>query len=93
MKGLRFLVVEGYSIEGREDLQAGGASLASELYAKMLKRWAPGADEAGGGRGKLRPWDTTGQQRLTVTLPDRASLDNLADSLARLLSVHEGKQD
>jgi len=44
MKGLRFLVVEGYSIEGREDLQAGGASLASELYAKMLKRWAPGAE-------------------------------------------------
>ena len=37
--------------------------------------------------------DATGQQRLTVTLPDRAALDNLADSLARLLSVQEAKPD
>ena len=37
--------------------------------------------------------DAAGQQRLTVTLPDRAALDNLADSLARLLSVQESKQD
>lgn len=44
MKGLRFLVVEGYAKEGREDLKAGGASLASDLYAKMLMRWAPGAE-------------------------------------------------
>ncbi len=44
MKGLRFLVVEGYSREGREDLKAGGASRASDLYAKMLMRWAPGSE-------------------------------------------------
>ena len=44
MKGLRFLVVEGYSREGREDLKAGGASRASDLYAKMLMRWTPGSE-------------------------------------------------
>ena len=44
MDNLKFLVVEGYAKEGREDLRQGGASLASELYAKMLKRWAPGAE-------------------------------------------------
>ena len=31
--------------------------------------------------------DGTGRQRLTVTLPDRAALDVLAQSLARLLAV------
>ena len=44
MNSLKFLVVEGYAKEGREDLRQGGASLASELYARMLKRWAPGAE-------------------------------------------------
>ena len=41
MDGLKFLVVEGYAKEGREDLRQGGASLASELYAKMLTAWSP----------------------------------------------------
>ncbi len=39
----RFIVVDGYSREGREDLRAGGATPAGELYAQMLKKCAPGA--------------------------------------------------
>ena len=31
--------------------------------------------------------DEDGRQRLTVTLPDRAALDKLAESLSRLLAV------
>lgn len=31
--------------------------------------------------------DAAGKTRLTVTLPDRAALDQLADTLARLLAV------
>ena len=37
----RFLVVDGYAREGREDLQAGGATTAGELYSQMLKDCAP----------------------------------------------------
>ncbi len=40
---LRFLVVDGYRREGREELAAGGATPAGELYRRMLQRWAPGA--------------------------------------------------
>jgi len=39
--GPRLLVVDGYSREGREDLRAGGASTAGELYAAMLTRCGP----------------------------------------------------
>ncbi len=39
----RFLVVDGYAKEGREDLRAGGATTAGELYERMLKKCAPGA--------------------------------------------------
>ena len=38
----RFLVLDGYSREGRKDLQAGGASTAGELYSRMLKDCTPG---------------------------------------------------
>ena len=38
---LRFLVVDGYAREGREDLKAGGASTAGQLYERMLKKCAP----------------------------------------------------
>ncbi|MBC8269562.1 MAG: type 1 glutamine amidotransferase [Rhodospirillaceae bacterium] len=38
---VRFLVLDGYSKEGREDLQAGGASTAGSLYERMLKRCHP----------------------------------------------------
>lgn len=37
-----YLVLDGYSKEGREDLKAGGASTAGDLYARMLKRCTPG---------------------------------------------------
>ena len=37
----RFLVVDGYAREGREDLRAGGATTAGVLYEQMLKRCAP----------------------------------------------------
>jgi GMP synthase (glutamine-hydrolysing) len=39
----RFLVVDGYAREGREDLRAGGASTAGALYERMLKKCAPDA--------------------------------------------------
>ncbi len=41
---LRFLVVDGYAKEGREDLKAGGASTAGQLYDRMLKENAPGCE-------------------------------------------------
>ncbi len=37
----RFLVVDGYARAGREDLRAGGATTAGELYERMLKKCAP----------------------------------------------------
>ena len=41
---VRFLVLDGYSKEGRDDLEAGGASTAGVLYKKMLKRCLPGSE-------------------------------------------------
>jgi GMP synthase (glutamine-hydrolysing) len=38
----RFLVVDGYTKEGRDGLAAGGASPAGELYSRMLQDCAPG---------------------------------------------------
>ena len=38
----RYLVLDGYTKDGREDLRAGGASTAGELYARMLKTCTPG---------------------------------------------------
>ena len=40
---LHFLVVDGYSREGRAELAAGGASEAGDLYQAMLKKCAPGS--------------------------------------------------
>ena len=40
---LHFLVVDGYSREGRAELAAGGASEAGDLYRAMLKKCAPGS--------------------------------------------------
>ena len=40
MSPLRFLVVDGYSRAGRDDLSAGGATTAGELYRSMLERQA-----------------------------------------------------
>lgn len=36
-----FLVIDGYSRAGRDDLEAGGASTAGVLYEKMLKSLSP----------------------------------------------------
>lgn len=38
-----FLVLDGYSKSGREDLAAGGASTAGVLYKQMLQYWCPAA--------------------------------------------------
>ncbi len=38
----RYLVLDGYSKAGRDDLGAGGASTAGELYDRMLKKCTPG---------------------------------------------------
>ena len=37
-----YLVVDGYAREGREDLRAGGATTAGELYQRMLVKCTPG---------------------------------------------------
>ena len=39
----RFLVIDGYKRAAREELLAGGASMASDLYIKMLSDACPGA--------------------------------------------------
>ncbi|MFQ5784987.1 MAG: type 1 glutamine amidotransferase [Alphaproteobacteria bacterium] len=39
----RFLVVDGYKREARDELAAGGAAVAGDLYAAMLRRYAPDA--------------------------------------------------
>ena len=39
----RFLIVDGYSRAGRENIRSAGMSLGSTLYARMLTRWLPGA--------------------------------------------------
>ncbi len=39
----RFLVVDGYTREARDGLAAGGASIAADLYAAMLRRFVPNA--------------------------------------------------
>lgn len=40
---LHFLIVDGYAREGRDDLEAGGATTAGVLYRQMLQRCAPDA--------------------------------------------------
>ncbi len=39
----RFLVVDGYPKVSRDELAAGGASVAGELYARLVRRHAPNA--------------------------------------------------
>ena len=41
----RFLVIDGYTRMAREELQAGGASLAADLYVSMLRKNAPAGSE------------------------------------------------
>lgn len=40
----KFLVVDGYTKKARDELAAGGAAVAGELYAAMLKDESPGSD-------------------------------------------------
>ena len=40
----RFLIIDGYRRDGREELAAGGATPAGELYAGMLQNCHPGCD-------------------------------------------------
>ena len=40
---VRFLVIDGYNRAARDELRAGGASAAGDLYAAMLKKCMPGA--------------------------------------------------
>ncbi len=41
MHAPRYLIVDGYTKSARDQLQAGGASLAADLYERMLKRCSP----------------------------------------------------
>ncbi|MGI9429962.1 MAG: type 1 glutamine amidotransferase [Bythopirellula sp.] len=41
MKPPHFLIVDGYTKAAREQLQSGGASVAADLYAAMLKKCSP----------------------------------------------------
>lgn len=41
MKPLKFLIIDGYTKEARDQLQSGGASLAADLYKKMLLKCSP----------------------------------------------------
>jgi len=40
-KLLKFLIIDGYTKEARNQLQSGGASLAADLYKKMLLKCSP----------------------------------------------------
>lgn len=40
---VRFLVIDGYNRAARDELRAGGASAAGDLYTGMLKKCLPGA--------------------------------------------------
>ena len=41
----RFLVIDGYTRAARDELQSGGASVASDLYVGMLERCGPAGTE------------------------------------------------
>jgi GMP synthase (glutamine-hydrolysing) len=40
----RFLIIDAYSKQSRDDLAAAGMELAWKLYGNMLERWLPGAE-------------------------------------------------
>lgn len=43
-KPLSVLVIDGYSPEGRADLEAGGASTAGKLYEQLMTKCTPGGN-------------------------------------------------
>ncbi len=76
----RFLVVDGYAEQGREDLRAGGATPAGELYVRMLQSCCPGAEA-----------DIVSPADPGSTLPQGAGLD-LYDGIAwtgSSLTIHK----
>jgi hypothetical protein len=63
-------------------------SFLGELVAQEASAPAPPPDAVAKLRGRLSECveeDDAGQQRLTLTLPNRAAIDNFATTLARLL--------
>ena len=43
--GPKFLVIDGYTKQAREQLVGGGASMAVDLYINMLKKCSPPGTE------------------------------------------------
>jgi hypothetical protein len=88
---------EAAELSHRERVAAAGGELlgaAFRFLGELVADQVREADGAGQLANDLRDRlgqcveeDGTGQQRLTVTLPDRAALDGLASALARLLAV------
>ena len=87
---LRFLVIDGYNKEAREELVAGGASLAADQYTRMLEGSTPGGaadiDQAVGVR---RVGSTDDEDR--VDLGDHA-LDRVLAVLRRVADVVLARQ-
>ncbi|ETV97040.1 hypothetical protein, variant [Aphanomyces invadans] len=76
---LRFLIVEGYNEEGRQELVDNGAIVASELYATMLTACAGHVPTT---HHVIYPTDGP------VTLPDLSQFDGVAWTGCRL-TVHQ----
>ncbi len=45
VSGPKFLVIDGYTKESREQLVSGGASMAADLYVRMLTKCSPPGTE------------------------------------------------
>lgn len=63
---LRFLIIDGYTKAAREQLIAGGSSMAADLYATMLERYSPCPTQC----DQVFPSDAN------VSLPDIDALKN-----------------
>lgn len=61
---MKYLIIDGYTKEARDELVAGGASMAADLYDRMLSEWTPEPVSC----DKLFPSDAGAQ------LPDREAL-------------------
>ncbi|HLJ09791.1 MAG TPA: DEAD/DEAH box helicase [Planctomycetaceae bacterium] len=85
--------------ENRERVAAAGGELlgaAFKFLGELVGQQAPAAPPSEPlvqnlrqGLGACVEDDPTGKPRLTITLPDRSALDNLAQALAKLLSIGE----
>src|SRR5262245_21397027 len=87
------------SVEHRQRVAAAGGELlgaAFKFLGELVAQQAPAAPPPAAlvanlrqGLGACVEDDPTGKPRLTFTLPDRSALENLAQTLARLLAVNE----